>query len=94
MCFPTANNGTLVGRGPQAWKTQPPLWVPDKIFRPQKGGFLGHLHFLKIVATRNTGLGMGVHRGGLPFYPSPCNEHPRGFGGGSLPPTAPEGRTK
>lgn len=56
VCFPTGNNGTLVGRGPQAWKAHPPLWVSDKSLRSQMGGFPGHLHFLKIVVSRNTGL--------------------------------------
>lgn len=74
LCFPTANNGTLVGRGPRAWKTQPPLWVSDKSLRSQKGGFPGYLHSLKIVATRNTGLRMSAHWSGPPFYPSPYSE--------------------
>lgn len=58
VCISTANNGTLVGGGPQAWKTHSPLWFPDQRLRSQKAGLSGHLHSLRIVATRNTGLGM------------------------------------
>ena len=83
MCFPTGNNGTLVGRGPQAWKTHPRLWVSDKSLRSQMGGLPGHLHFFKIVVTRNTGLEIGAHWSGLPQHASLCNEQLLSAGGTS-----------
>lgn len=99
VCFPTANNGRLVGSGPEAWKTQPPLWVPDKIFRSSRviTSFWRWLQQEMLVWGCEL-TGIGSHFALLPAMSS-CEGcwggggRGRGRGGGrecSLPPTAPE----